>query len=66
LPTPPPLTVGEIDEILKEVSSELTLDEPPAKRIGQLSKAFYSKVDKSTIDSKVVSQRIQALLANNV
>jgi uncharacterized protein YqeY len=62
---PPLLSEAEIDRILREILSEQSVaTHPPSKAFGKLSKAFYSKVDKSTVDPAVVKKTAEALLCS--
>ena len=64
---PPLLPEADIDRVLREVLSspaitEATAKGPPQKALGQVFKAFYAQVDKSSVDPDLVRQRAQALL----
>jgi uncharacterized protein len=60
---PPLLSQAEIERILREISPSVATD-PPSKAFGKLFKAFYLKVDKSTVDSTVVKKIAEALLSS--
>ncbi|KAI0746970.1 Yqey-like protein-domain-containing protein [Daedaleopsis nitida] len=65
---PPLLPVADIDRVLRELvaapplSDALAKGGPPQKVLGQVFKAFYGQVDKSSVDPDLVRQRAQALL----
>ncbi|KAF8836424.1 GatB/YqeY domain-containing protein [Paxillus ammoniavirescens] len=59
---PPLLTDAEIDRVLQEVIAECPHDSNPKKILGLVFKSFYSKVDKSNVDSDLVKKRAVALL----
>jgi len=62
---PPLLPDAEIERILREILSEqLFATDAPGKAFGKLSKTFYSKVDKSTVDPTVVKKTAEALLSS--
>lgn len=65
---PPLLPEADIGRILREVismppTSEAIAKGPPQKVLGQVFKAFYAQVDKSSVDPDLVRQGAQALLA---
>ncbi|KAI0633904.1 GatB/YqeY domain-containing protein [Trametes polyzona] len=65
---PPLLPEADIDRALAEVLDTPAVAEaiakgPAQKALGQVFKAFYAKVDKSTVDPDLVRQRAQALIA---
>ncbi|RPD54195.1 GatB/YqeY domain-containing protein [Lentinus tigrinus ALCF2SS1-7] len=65
---PPLLPEADIDRVLREVLSTPAVSEaaakgPPQKALGQVFKAFYAQVDKSSVDPDLVRQRAQALLS---
>ncbi|TBU22978.1 GatB/YqeY domain-containing protein [Dichomitus squalens] len=67
---PPLLPEAEIERILKEVLathevSKITSKGPPQKILGQVFKAFYGQVDKSSVDADLVRKHAQALLASS-
>lgn len=65
---PPLLPVADIDRVLRALvaapplSDALAKSGPPQKVLGQVFKAFYGQIDKSSVDPDVVRQRAQALL----
>ncbi|KIK42907.1 hypothetical protein CY34DRAFT_804389 [Suillus luteus UH-Slu-Lm8-n1] len=61
---PPLMSETEIDRVLNEVITETTLDGDSRKILGQVYKTFYSKVDKSTVDTNIVKRKAEALLMN--
>ncbi|KAI0373566.1 GatB/YqeY domain-containing protein [Pilatotrama ljubarskyi] len=67
---PPLLPQAEIDRVLQEVLASPLIAEavrkgPAQKALGQVFKAFYAQVDKSSVDPELVKQRAQALLAQS-
>lgn len=62
---PPLMSEAEIDRVLNEVITETTLDGDSRKILGQVYKTFYSKVDKSTVDTNIVKRKAEALLLNS-
>lgn len=61
---PPLMSETDIDHVLNEVIAETTLDGEPRKILGQVYKSFYSKVDKSNVDTETVKRKAEALLFN--
>ncbi|KAG1761992.1 GatB YqeY domain-containing protein [Suillus occidentalis] len=61
---PPLMSETEIDRVLNEVITETTLDGDSRKILGQVYKTFYSKVEKSTVDTNIVKRKAEALLMN--
>jgi uncharacterized protein YqeY len=61
---PPLMSEAEIDRVLNEVITETALDGDSRKILGQVYKSFYSKVDKSTVDTNIVKCKAEALLLN--
>lgn len=64
---PPLLPEADIDCVLQHVLSDPALADarskgPPQRALGLVLKAFYTQVDKSTVDPELVRQRAQALL----
>jgi uncharacterized protein YqeY len=59
---PPLLSQAEIDRVLQEAIAECLQDSNPKKVLGLVFKSFYSKVDKSSVDSDLVKSRASALL----
>jgi uncharacterized protein YqeY len=59
---PPLLSESEIDRRLGEIISELEPASGDKRALGQIFKAFYTQVDKSTVDAELVKNRAQALL----
>lgn len=67
---PPLLSESDIDRALKDVLANPSIVEvvakgPAQKALGQVFKAFYAQVDKSTVDPNLVRQRAQALIASS-
>jgi len=62
---PPPLPQADIDRILKEIVTEEIplIQNDPRKAIGKVFKAFYSRVDKASVDPDLVKRRAEAILA---
>ncbi|KAI0666718.1 GatB/YqeY domain-containing protein [Trametes maxima] len=65
---PPLLPQADIDRVLTEVIASPTISEavskgPAQKVLGQVFKAFYTQIDKSSVDPELVRQRAQALLS---
>ncbi|KAI0746193.1 GatB/YqeY domain-containing protein [Earliella scabrosa] len=65
---PPLLPASDIDRVLTDVLASPEVADavtkgPPQKALGQVFKAFYTQVDKSTVDPDLVRQRAQALLS---
>ncbi|KAI0276589.1 Yqey-like protein-domain-containing protein [Russula aff. rugulosa BPL654] len=62
---PPLLPEAQIDNILKGVISEQLSETQvdPRNSIGKVFKAFYAKVDRSSVDPDLVRRRAEALLA---
>jgi uncharacterized protein YqeY len=61
---PPLLPESEIDRVLRDVLAEHKHEGDPRKALGKVFKAFYSKVDRSTVDADLVKSRAEALLSN--
>ncbi|KAH7915228.1 GatB YqeY domain-containing protein [Hygrophoropsis aurantiaca] len=61
---PPLLSESDIDRVLKEVLVEQSITGDPRKALGMVFKSFYSKVDKSSVDTDIVKKRAEALLAS--
>jgi uncharacterized protein YqeY len=61
---PPLLAESEIDRVLRDVLVEHKPESDPRKALGKVFKSFYSKVDKSTVDTDLVKQRAEILLTN--
>ncbi|KAI0066153.1 GatB/YqeY domain-containing protein [Artomyces pyxidatus] len=61
---PPLLPEAEIDQILRDVIPEQTsqFQGDPRRALGQVLKAFYAKVDRSSVDPNHVKRRAEALL----
>lgn len=57
---PPCLSEEQIDSILQECLSTQKDSNPRA--LGMLMKAFYSKVDRSTVDGQLVKSRAERML----
>lgn len=62
---PPLLPQADIDRVLKEIiTEEIPLTQTdPRKAIGKVFKAFYSRVDKASVDPDLVKRRAEAILA---
>ena len=60
---PPLLSEAEIDRRLSEIIAEQKLAPGDKKALGQIFKVFYTQVDKSAVDTDLVKNRAQALLA---
>jgi len=60
---PPLLSADDIDVQLKAAMGNLPAGTDPKKSLGTVFKEFYSKIDKSAVDSKLVKQRAQELVA---
>ncbi|KAL0956104.1 hypothetical protein HGRIS_002272 [Hohenbuehelia grisea] len=58
---PPLLPEADIDRVLKDILASQV--ETGGNKMGQLMKAFYLQVDKSSVDPKTVKTRAEALLA---
>ncbi|KAH7920924.1 hypothetical protein BV22DRAFT_1020322, partial [Leucogyrophana mollusca] len=61
---PPLLSEAEIDRVLKEVLTEQAPQGDHRKALGMIYKSFYSKVDKSLVDTDVVKRRAETLIIN--
>jgi len=57
------LSEAEIDHALRQVIEALPAERNPRKSLGRIFKEFYLKVDKSAVDTNLVKQRADALLA---
>ncbi|TFY75337.1 hypothetical protein EWM64_g8676 [Hericium alpestre] len=63
---PPLLSEADIDRVLKTIIPEQRAEGEDNKRaMGKVMKAFYSKVDRSTVDPQLVTARVGALLASS-
>ncbi|KAI0644378.1 Yqey-like protein-domain-containing protein [Trametes meyenii] len=65
---PPLLPQADIDRVLADVLTSPVISEavskgPAQKALGQVFKAFYARVDKSSVDPDLVRARAQALLS---
>jgi hypothetical protein len=62
---PPLLPQADVDGILKEIITEqISLPQSdPRKALGKVFKAFYSRVDKVSVDPELVKRRAEAILA---
>jgi len=58
------LSESDIDGVLQGVIDEQNPAPGDRKAVGMLFKAFYSKVDRSHVDSDLVKKRAEALLAS--
>ncbi|KAH8119359.1 Yqey-like protein-domain-containing protein [Phellopilus nigrolimitatus] len=67
---PPLMSEADIDTTLQKLADEHNLPSPawpdPKRSIGLLSKAFFSQVDGSLVDSQTVRKRAQAILESRV
>lgn len=61
---PPLLTQNEIDRVLRDVLAEHKPDGDRRRALGKVFKAFYAKVDKTTVDTDLVKRRAETLLAD--
>ncbi|EGN99521.1 hypothetical protein SERLA73DRAFT_51815 [Serpula lacrymans var. lacrymans S7.3] len=60
---PPVLSEDAIDSILTEVLAELPPSQTDSrKNLGRVYKSFYSKVDKSMVDTDAVKRRAEVLM----
>lgn len=61
------MSEAQIDHALKEVLAEFPQDTNahPRQIFGKVFKAFYSKVDRSSVDADIVKRRAEALLNTN-
>ncbi|KIK68825.1 hypothetical protein GYMLUDRAFT_34816 [Collybiopsis luxurians FD-317 M1] len=61
---PPTLTTSEIDATIKDIlsSPDLSLDENPRKATGKIFQVFYTKVDRSLVDTNLVKSRVDLAL----
>jgi len=62
---PPLLVESEIDGVLQDVLAEHKPEGDPRRPLGKVLKAFFAKVDKSTVDASLVKHRAEALLSNH-
>jgi uncharacterized protein YqeY len=62
---PPLLSEADIDRFLRDAISEQASEAPgdPRKATGKVFKAFYSRVDRSTVDPDLVKSRADVLLS---
>lgn len=58
------MSEADIDRVLNDVIAQTALDGEPRKILGQVYKVFYSKVDKSSVDTETVKRKAEALLLN--
>jgi uncharacterized protein YqeY len=63
---PPLLAESEIDRVLRGVLAEHKPEGDARRALGQVLKAFYAKVDKSTVDPDLVNRRTETLLSNSI
>jgi uncharacterized protein YqeY len=62
---PPSLSEDETDRILRDIVRELSIAGSISGNVlGKVSKEFYSRVDKSTVDPVFVTKRARALLSS--
>ncbi|KAG6920119.1 hypothetical protein DXG01_010187 [Tephrocybe rancida] len=57
------LSETDIDAALREVIGSLPAEAQSKKNLGQVFKLFYQRIDRSTVDSYLVKQRAELLLA---
>ncbi|KAG6866611.1 hypothetical protein C0991_000721 [Blastosporella zonata] len=57
------LSKADIDTTLREVIESLPAETRSQKSLGQIFKLFYQKVDRSTVDTNLVKERAEVLLA---
>ncbi|KIM91973.1 hypothetical protein PILCRDRAFT_809970 [Piloderma croceum F 1598] len=62
---PPFLAESEIDGVLRDVLAQHKPEDDPGRALGKVLGAFYTKVDKSTVDAHLVKSRAEALLSNH-
>jgi len=65
---PPLLPEADIDRVLREVLAEQNTpagESNSRKALGVVFKAFYAKIDRSSVDSELVRVRAEALLAES-
>ena len=60
---PPLLSEAEIDRVLHEAISGVDPAHTGKRALGQVFKAFYAKVDRSSVDPQLVEKRANALLS---
>jgi uncharacterized protein YqeY len=61
---PPLLSEAEIDGLLSNILSTLPAGTDPKKCQGQVYRQFFSKIDKSLVDTNLVKKKFQALVDN--
>lgn len=61
---PPLLSASETERILREVIAEVNVTPGDKRALGQVFKAFYTKVDRSSVDSDLVKSTANALLSS--
>ena len=61
---PPLLSEAEIDDLLSNILSTLPAGTDQKRCQGQVYKQFFSKVDKSLVDTNLVKKKLQALVNN--
>ncbi|KAK7057398.1 altered inheritance of mitochondria protein 41 [Favolaschia claudopus] len=61
---PPTLSEAEVDDILSKIIADVPSNpsDDPRKKLGNVFKVFYTIVDKSTVDSDMVKERLNVLL----
>jgi len=59
---PPSLSETEIDAILSDCVQSIPNFEPSPRAMGPLMKAFYSRVDRSTVDGALVKNRAEHII----
>ncbi|KAK1229176.1 hypothetical protein PQX77_007748 [Marasmius sp. AFHP31] len=57
------LTSEQIDNHVNEILATIAPEERSPKAVGRIFKTFYSKVDRSTVDSELVKSRVNAILS---
>ena len=61
---PPLLTESEMDNILNDIiAGNSAISGDPKKAVGLCIKTFYTKVDRSRVDGKLLQQRAMSLLS---
>lgn len=63
---PPVLSATEVERILREVIAENDTAPGDKRALGQVFKAFYAKVDRSSVDTDLVKKTADALLSGSL
>ncbi|KAF7790316.1 hypothetical protein EIP86_001270 [Pleurotus ostreatoroseus] len=63
---PPVLSATEVERILREVIAENNATPGDKRALGQVFKAFYAKVDRSSVDTDLVKKTADALLSGSL